>query len=90
MQGGQRELVLGVDDALLAGSVRSIPRADVAELMVQCLSLADRRSIDVVARDPGAGTPTVGAQGYAALLAGMADNCAYADMDDDVELLAVV
>ena len=38
-QGGQRELALGVDDALLKSKTRRIPRADVAELAVQCLTL---------------------------------------------------
>lgn len=41
MQGGKRELVLGVDDELLKNTSRSIPRADVAELTVQCLTLAE-------------------------------------------------
>ena len=33
--------MLGVDDELLKNSSRSIPRADVAELTVQCLTLAE-------------------------------------------------
>lgn len=37
--GGFRQLVLGVDDALLKRKVRNIPRADVAELVVQCLNI---------------------------------------------------
>lgn len=41
VQGGKRELVLGVDDELLKEESRSIPRADVAELTVQCLTLAE-------------------------------------------------
>ena len=40
-QGGVRELVLGVDDVLLKRPKRSIPRADVAELAVQSLSLPE-------------------------------------------------
>ena len=43
-QGGERELVLGVDDQLLAASPRSIPRADVAELCVQALLLPEARN----------------------------------------------
>jgi hypothetical protein len=39
VQGGKRELVLGVDDVLLKSKTRRIPRADVAELAVQCLTL---------------------------------------------------
>ena len=38
LQGGKRELVLGLDDQLLKLEKRSIPRADVAELAVQALS----------------------------------------------------
>ena len=43
-QGGERELVLGVDDQLLAASPRSIPRADVAVLCVQALLLPEARN----------------------------------------------
>jgi hypothetical protein len=45
VQGGKRELVLGVDDELLKSKTRRIPRADVAELSVQSLVLpeADNR-----------------------------------------------
>ena len=38
LQGGRRQLVLGLDDELLKLEKRSIPRADVAELAVQALS----------------------------------------------------
>ena len=38
LQGGKRELVLGLDDQLLKLEKRSIPRGDVAELAVQALS----------------------------------------------------
>ena len=41
VQGGKRELVLGVDDELLKNKSRSIPRADVAEVTVQCLTLTE-------------------------------------------------
>ena len=43
-QGGERELVLGVDDELLKESNRSIPRADVAELCVQSLSQCEAQN----------------------------------------------
>ena len=39
LQGGKRQIVLGVDDQLLKSATRRIPRADVAELAVQCLTL---------------------------------------------------
>ena len=52
--GGRRELVVGVDDALLEGTVRSIPRADVAALSVACATLPEAKnvSLDAVARAP--------------------------------------
>ena len=81
-EGGQRELVLDVNDNLIStkSKYRSIPRADVAELCVQCLSLGDRRSIDIVAKDVGDGSVTTD---FAALLEEMSANCKYDDMDAD-------
>ena len=81
-EGGQRELVLDVNDTLIStkSKYRSIPRADVAELCVQCLSLGDRRSIDIVAKDVGDGSVTTD---FAALLEEMSANCKYDDMDAD-------
>lgn len=38
-QGGEREIVVGVDDELMKSDNRSIPRADVAELCIQSLLL---------------------------------------------------
>ncbi|KAK9906414.1 hypothetical protein WJX75_001479 [Coccomyxa subellipsoidea] len=75
-EGGKRELILGVDDKLLKNSSRSIPRADVAELTVQCLTLAEarNRSIDVITKLPGDGSPTTD---YAALLASLTADCKY-------------
>jgi uncharacterized protein YbjT (DUF2867 family) len=88
--GGERELVLDVDDKLIASKskYRSIPRDDVAELCVQCLRPGapfDNRAIDVVSKDPGDGSPTTD---FMALLAGMADNCSYDDMEKDTVVLA--
>ena len=41
VQGGEREVLLGVDDGFIkAARWRRIPRADVAELAVQALTLA--------------------------------------------------
>lgn len=64
--GGERELVLGVDDSLLddfekLGATRSIPREDVANLVMEVLrnkDLVANKSFDVVAKDVGAGTVT--------------------------------
>ena len=52
--GGQREILVGVDDTLLKGTVRSIPRADVAALCVACAFLPEAKnvSLDAVARAP--------------------------------------
>lgn len=52
--GGQREILVGVDDSLLKGTVRSIPRADVAALCVACATLKEAKnvSLDAVARSP--------------------------------------
>lgn len=58
--GGQRQIVLGVDDELLKENSRTIPRSDVAEVAVQALSIttAQRRSIDIISREPDAeGSP---------------------------------
>ncbi|GFR50997.1 hypothetical protein Agub_g13323 [Astrephomene gubernaculifera] len=74
--GGARQLVVGVDDSLIKQPVRSIPRADVAELCVQCLTLkaAENRSFDVISRKPGEGEPT---KDFEALLTDMSANCDY-------------
>ncbi|MBE9156370.1 SDR family oxidoreductase [Nodosilinea sp. LEGE 06152] len=59
--GGQRELIVGKDDALLAnppdGVPTSIPRADVAEVVVQALIAPNARNkaFDVISKP--AGTP---------------------------------
>mmetsp|Transcript_44419 Transcript_44419/g.74087 ORF Transcript_44419/g.74087 Transcript_44419/m.74087 type:complete len:369 (+) Transcript_44419:115-1221(+) len=59
-EGGKRQLFVDVDDNILAGSVRSIPRADVAELVLQCITMpqAANRSFDLASQDEGTGTPT--------------------------------
>ena len=81
-EGGQREIVLNVDDKLIkdGGKYRSIPRADVAELCVQALTFADRRAIDCVAKNPEDGKPTTD---FKALFETMAMNCDYSDMNSD-------
>lgn len=55
--GGQRELVVGVDDQMLPEQNRSIPREDVAEVLLQSLlhQPFQNRSFDVVSKpDTGA------------------------------------
>ncbi len=50
---GGRRLVLGVNDELLQRQVRSIPREDVAEVMVQSLFVVEmeNRSLDLISED---------------------------------------
>lgn len=68
--GGQREIVVGVDDTLLKGTVRSIPRADVAALSVACATLPEAKnvSLDAVARSPEDSKKTGATTDFAALL----------------------
>lgn len=71
-----RQVVLGVDDALLKRTVRSIPRTDVAELAVRCLGLegALNRSFDAITLPAGEGSPVTD---WASLLAGLEGSCDY-------------
>mmetsp|Transcript_8785 Transcript_8785/g.18774 ORF Transcript_8785/g.18774 Transcript_8785/m.18774 type:complete len:311 (+) Transcript_8785:76-1008(+) len=57
-KGGERQLVVDVDDKLLQRTTRSIPREDVAEVAVQCLSLEEARNkaFDVISLPPGEGS----------------------------------
>ena len=77
--GGERRLVLGVDDTLLARSSRRIPRADVAALAVAAIAspAAKNRSLDCVADDPGEGRPPVTAADFEALFEGVQGTAAY-------------
>ncbi|KAI8465986.1 MAG: isomerase [Monoraphidium minutum] len=76
--GGAKQLVLGVDDALLTHVPRNIPRADVAALAVAAIGCdaAAGRSFDVVAAPPAEGAALN--NDATALLTGMAANCDYA------------
>jgi len=51
---GQRELVVGVDDALLETQTRSVPRGDVAEVCVRCVGApwALNRAFDLASKPP--------------------------------------
>ena len=75
--GGERELVLGVDDSQAGTESRTVPREDVAEVMVQAL-LNDGyrgRSFDLRAKPVGDGAATTD---FAALLDGLGGrNCDY-------------
>lgn len=52
--GGEREIVVGVDDKLLMEKVRNIPREDVATVCVEALTReeAKNRSFDIICRSP--------------------------------------
>ena len=75
--GGSKKIVLGVNDDLLKRKVRNIARADVAELCVQSLSIAEakNRSIDVISVEEGEAT-TEPLQ-FKALYTEMTENCDY-------------
>ena len=56
--GEKRELLVGVDDTLLDGDRRSVPRSDVARVAVACLSAPEAKnmSFDLASREEGEGT----------------------------------
>uniref|UniRef100_A0A7S1TFN8 NAD(P)-binding domain-containing protein n=1 Tax=Compsopogon caeruleus TaxID=31354 RepID=A0A7S1TFN8_9RHOD len=61
--GGQRELMVGKADMLLemmGNQGSTIPREDVAEVVVQALDHSDSRNkaFDIISRPPGQGVPT--------------------------------
>jgi len=74
--GGVRELVVGVDDSQMGTENRSIPRADVAELLVASLEHESykNRSFDARSKVEGDGTVT---SDFNKLLTDMTDNCDY-------------
>jgi len=87
--GGERELVLGVDDSMEGTDARTVPREDVAEVMLQALHCGDlykNRSFDLRAKPPAAssgedeGTTTCAppTTDFAALIQSLGDkNCDY-------------
>lgn len=58
--GGQRELTVGKNDEFLKLKVRSIPRDDVAEVVVQSLLLEDavNKGFDLASKEEGQGSVT--------------------------------
>ena len=74
--GGKRELVVGVNDEQLGTDNRSIPRADVASVLVASLQYDSykNRSFDVRSKPVGEGTITTD---YDQLLLDMKANCDY-------------
>jgi uncharacterized protein YbjT (DUF2867 family) len=75
--GGERELLVSVNDALLDSENRLIPREDVAEVCVQSLGSegAIGRSFDLTSKPPGEGTVFTGLEGLLEKLGG--ENCSY-------------
>jgi uncharacterized protein YbjT (DUF2867 family) len=76
--GSERELVLGVDDSMDGTESRTVPREDVAEVMLQALRHSNEyknRSFDLRAKPPGDGTPTTDFKALADSLKGK--NCDY-------------
>lgn len=59
-EGGVRELLVGIDDELLATDTRTISRSDVAEVCVQALGIeeAKNKAFDLASKPEGEGTPT--------------------------------
>eukprot|EP00746_Dinoflagellata_sp_MGD_P000949 gnl/MRDRNA2_/MRDRNA2_101770_c0_seq1.p1 gnl/MRDRNA2_/MRDRNA2_101770_c0~~gnl/MRDRNA2_/MRDRNA2_101770_c0_seq1.p1 ORF type:complete len:442 (-),score=75.60 gnl/MRDRNA2_/MRDRNA2_101770_c0_seq1:34-1359(-) len=57
-EGGKRELLIDVDDKLLSLETRSIPRADVAAMVVNCIDCpeAKNRAFDLASRPEGEGS----------------------------------
>ena len=75
-EGGQRELVVGVDDQQLETDNRSIPRADVAELLIASLEYDSykNRSFDARSKPVGEGKVTTD---FDALLKNLKSDCDY-------------
>mmetsp|Transcript_16966 Transcript_16966/g.20391 ORF Transcript_16966/g.20391 Transcript_16966/m.20391 type:complete len:291 (-) Transcript_16966:52-924(-) len=76
--GGERELVLGVDDGMEGTESRTVPREDVAELMLQAAKNQDvymYRSFDLRAKEKDDGTTTTDFRALVETLGGR--NCDY-------------
>eukprot|EP00548_Thalassiothrix_antarctica_P008197 CAMPEP_0194152950 /NCGR_PEP_ID=MMETSP0152-20130528/54709_1 /TAXON_ID=1049557 /ORGANISM="Thalassiothrix antarctica, Strain L6-D1" /LENGTH=291 /DNA_ID=CAMNT_0038857923 /DNA_START=15 /DNA_END=890 /DNA_ORIENTATION=- len=59
--GGERELVVGVDDSMDTTESRTVPREDVAQVMleaIRCPTIYGGRSFDLIAKLVGDGSPT--------------------------------
>ncbi|XP_059647076.1 uncharacterized protein At5g02240-like [Cornus florida] len=59
-EGGIRELLVGKDDELLKTEMRTIARADVAEVCIQALQFEEAKfkALDLSSKPEGTGTPT--------------------------------
>ncbi|CAM9381198.1 unnamed protein product [Chrysoparadoxa australica] len=81
--GGKRQLLVGVNDAILAQQNRSVPRADVAEMCVQCLHLPEAKNLafDLASLPEGEGVVTQGDAAFAGLLGPLAGKYDYSISD---------
>ena len=75
-EGGKREIVIGVDDQQVGTDNRSIPRADVAELLVASLEYDSfkNRSFNARTKPEGEGTVTTD---FDKLLSDLKEDCDY-------------
>lgn len=76
-EGGKREIIVGVDDQSVGTDNRSIPRSDVAELLVASLEYDSykNRSFDARSKPEGDGTITAD---FEKLLSDLQGDCDYA------------
>jgi uncharacterized protein YbjT (DUF2867 family) len=84
--GGHGTIIMDVDDKLLQGTVRTIPREDVAEVIVAALQVgapAQNRSIDIVCLSSGESAKTAPSRDWNALYAQPGD-CQYATVGEDI------
>jgi len=74
--GNERELCLGVDDKVPGTSNNSVPREDVANVMIAALEeeMYQGRSFDLVSKPVGDGVAT---KDYSKLIEGLRGNCDY-------------
>merc|ERR1711920_321513 len=79
--GGERHLVVGVDDVFLTRDARTIPREDLAEICVEALTskASINRSFDLVSDPPGQGTAYQKGDLDALLETLQGKNCKYDD-----------
>lgn len=84
--GGRRQLVVGVDDEMLPDQNRSIPREDVAEVLVQSLLHSEyrNRSFDVVSQPDTGATVKTDFVGLLRALGGASCNYELGAIPDDV------
>mmetsp|Transcript_95741 Transcript_95741/g.297578 ORF Transcript_95741/g.297578 Transcript_95741/m.297578 type:complete len:315 (-) Transcript_95741:167-1111(-) len=85
--GGRRQLTVGVDDKMLPDQNRSIPREDVAEVLVQSLLHEDfaNRSFDVVSQPDSSAEVATDFAGLLAPLAGASCDYGLGKIPSDAE-----